>query len=110
MILFYNYYFRFDSKQVFECFFFPFALLQNYAYSQVEQCVRFVKRCITLWSLCNSVWSLHRFCFFDGFFDCLDKLGIGFSCSGIEGISIMGFVVSGTDFTLFQHVLYPLLC
>ena len=42
MILFYNYYFRFDSKQVFECFFFPFALLQNYAYSQVEQCVRFV--------------------------------------------------------------------
>ena len=41
MILFYNYYFRFDSKQVFECFFFPFALLQNYAYSQVEQCVRF---------------------------------------------------------------------
>ena len=37
MILFYNYYFRFDSKQVFECFF-----LQNYAYSQVEQCVRFV--------------------------------------------------------------------
>ena len=42
MILFYNYYFRFDSKQVFECFFFPFALLQNYAYSQVEQCVQFV--------------------------------------------------------------------
>lgn len=42
MILFYNYYFRFNSKQVFECFFFPFALLQNYAYSQVEQCVRFV--------------------------------------------------------------------
>lgn len=42
MILFYNYYFHFDSKQVFECFFFPFALLQNYAYSQVEQCVRFV--------------------------------------------------------------------
>lgn len=42
MILFYNYYFRFGSKQVFECFFFPFALLQNYAYSQVEQCVRFV--------------------------------------------------------------------
>lgn len=40
MILFYNYYFRFDSKQVFECFFFPFALL--HAYSQVEQCVRFV--------------------------------------------------------------------
>lgn len=34
--------FRFNSKQVFECFFFPFALLQNYAYSQVEQCVRFV--------------------------------------------------------------------
>lgn len=42
MILFYNYYFRFNSKQVFECFFFPFALLQNYAYFQVEQCVRFV--------------------------------------------------------------------
>lgn len=36
MILFYNYYFRFNSKQVFECFFFPFALLQNYAYSQVH--------------------------------------------------------------------------